>query len=208
MTRYSSDVKTPEHLVETTQNYIEWLAHSWSIDHPEHDIFAQDRNLWHVNVNIHANVRHNTSYYKHSKRFIKLNLNLGDIDTDFNEYASFANDAVIGSVKWIDHASRFKLLVAHEYSHYIQHQFYAHDDDYKRSHGVGFKTIYRYFRRLINPQLKALPKAKCIKRTANTVTFKHPNSNKEITKGFQKESEAIIFYSRYCVPNEPNTPCK
>lgn len=202
MTRYSSDIKTPENDVEFTQNYIEWLAHSWSLDHPEHDIFAQNRNLWHVNVNAHADVRLIRSYYKHSKRLIKLNLNLNDCETDFNEYASFATDAVIGTVKWIDHASRFKLLAAHEYSHYIQRQFYAHDAEYKTTHGVGFKTIYRYFRRLINPQLKALPKAVCTKRTAYTVTFKHPNSNKEITKGFQKESEAIIFYSRYCIPTK------
>jgi len=202
MIRYSRDKNTPESFVEFTESYIEWLAASWSLEHPEHDIFAQNRNLWHVNVNVHADVKSGASYYKHSERLIKLNLILDDSQTDFDEYASFATDAVIGSVKWIDAVSRFKLLVAHEYSHYIQHQFYALDTDYKRSHGVGFKTIYRYFRRLINPQLKALPRAQCVARTARTVTVKHPITGTVFTKGFQKESEAIIFYSRYCIPTK------
>lgn len=203
MTRYSRDKNTPESCVDYTESYIEWLAASWALEHPEHDIFRQHRNLWRVNVYAHKDVKSGASYYRHSERTIKLNLITDDSETDFTEYASFANDAVIGSVKWIDTISRFQLLVAHEYSHYIQKQFYADDSDYKRSHGVGFKTIYRYFRRLINPQLKALPKAQCVARTAHTVTVKHPVTGTVFTKGFQKESEAIIFYSRYCIPVKP-----
>jgi hypothetical protein len=79
--------------------------------------------------------------------------------TCFNEYKSFADDPVIGSI--IDCDDRellLKCLVAHEVAHHIQSRYGAWTrylkNTYRKPHGDAFKTIYRELRRtLVNPYI-------------------------------------------------------
>lgn len=81
--------------------------------------------------------------------------------TSFNEYRSFADDSVIGTIKDCDDRELLlKCLVAHEISHHIQMRYGLYTrylrNTFHKPHGDGFKTIYRELRRtLINPYIES-----------------------------------------------------
>ena len=85
--------------------------------------------------------------------------------TSFLEYRSFNDDPVIGDIKDCgDREILLKCLVAHEMSHHIQMRYGPHTrylkNNFRKSHGDGFKTIYRELRRtLINPHVNKLEAA-------------------------------------------------
>jgi|TARA_R110001592_G_C12860265_1_gene722769 hypothetical protein len=79
--------------------------------------------------------------------------------SSFKEYASFADDPVIGNIVDCDDLELLlKCLVAHEVAHHIQSRYGAWTrylkNTYRKPHGDAFKTIYRELRRtLVNPYI-------------------------------------------------------
>jgi hypothetical protein len=73
------------------------------------------------------------------------------------EYAHFENDPEIGSYTghWKD---VLKVLVAHEVAHWAQYSSLVKREpglDYSRSHGSGFREIYRYLRTYLMKDINA-----------------------------------------------------
>ena len=90
----------------------------------------------------------------------RISIDVGDYRrscTSFHEYDSFANDAVIGTIKFCDDRELLlKCLVTHEVAHHIQSRYGRYTrylkKTYRKPHGDEFKTIYRELRRtLVNP---------------------------------------------------------
>jgi hypothetical protein len=82
-------------------------------------------------------------------------------NTTFKEYASFADDQIIGSRPMTSDADYYILITAHEVAHHIQYAYCQRISryrlTYRKPHGDCFKAIYRYLRRdLINPMLNVL----------------------------------------------------
>ena len=79
----------------------------------------------------------------------------------FPEYASFAKDPVIGSLRSVTPDLALLALVAHEVAHYVQFRIAPNAprakvrfSDYRKPHGNTFKHIYRHLRRdLVNKEL-------------------------------------------------------
>ena len=76
----------------------------------------------------------------------------------FYEYSAFKDDPVIGerSIQNIEEA--LFLTVAHEIAHFVQYEIAPRvprfRNTYRKSHGDGFKAIYRYLRKdLVNDRL-------------------------------------------------------
>lgn len=82
--------------------------------------------------------------------------------SSFKEYASFADDPVIGNIPDCnDRELLLKCLVAHEVAHHVQYRYGPHTrwlkNNYQKPHGDGFKNIYRELRRtLVNPKIKPM----------------------------------------------------
>ena len=80
--------------------------------------------------------------------------------TYLNEYASYQSSPVIGTITSCSPRTALLATVAHEVAHFIQYHcgpsvYYLHWC-YKKPHGKGFKTIYRYLREaVVNPQVRA-----------------------------------------------------
>ena len=82
--------------------------------------------------------------------------------TGMEEYARFANDPVIGSVKTGCWKSYLRVLVAHEVAHVVQWYlayFMSHHElirwfGRERGHGGLFQDIYRTLRLFVNPTLQ------------------------------------------------------
>lgn len=82
----------------------------------------------------------------------------------FNEYRSFSNDPVIGSVQSSDWRDAVRTLVAHEYAHVVQSDAGLWNNKYTldrapllKAHGDGWRAIYAAFRkRIINDRVQCI----------------------------------------------------
>jgi len=78
---------------------------------------------------------------------------------NFKEYASFNKDPVIGGFSTTNPEIFILAIVAHEVAHYIQKVYGKHTsylkNTYEKTHGDGFKAVYRSLRRsIVNPLAK------------------------------------------------------
>lgn len=98
------------------------------------------------------------SFVRHrDKQAIELAINFGGLEgyesgAEFTEYASYADDPVIGS-RWAQNVDEALLLtLAHELAHHVVNLAYRHDG--VKPHGEEFKKVYRLIRSTaLNPLL-------------------------------------------------------
>lgn len=99
----------------------------------------------------------------------------------FMEYKRYANDPDIGSVAELTYEQWMRLIALHELSHHVQQRYASKSDmtypydysDWRISHGVTFRSIYRILRvHLINDEFNCETKAQKFTRLAESRTNK------------------------------------